>query len=177
MHQAKDQRADDAVDVFVQGEGKQHITIVRIALTATIQQLVVEAERLGLIDPTHGAEINVFLEEGVAALRPEESLKAAGVVHRGRVHLHRCRRVVVAVHFNGAAKEETFPPAATVLRAFQWAVGPRGFSLAPTDAVEHVLQVAGSSTRPDEDAHLGTLTMAPECAVFFDLVAKRRVEG
>ena len=45
------------------------------------------------------------------------------------------------------------------------------------DAVEHVLQISGSASRPDEDVHLGTLTRAPVCSVSFDLVPKRRVEG
>jgi hypothetical protein len=56
-------------------------------------------------------------------------------------------------------------------------VGKDGFNLPEIDATEHALQVCGSATRPDADTHIGALVSAQGCALCFDLVAKRRVEG
>jgi hypothetical protein len=63
----------------------------------------------------------------------------------------------------------------TVHRVKQWAV--HEFGLSKVDATEHVLQLCGSTTRPDEDTHLGALVQYPECRLCFDLVPKQRVEG
>ncbi|MGH7618152.1 MAG: hypothetical protein ACREPM_13060, partial [Gemmatimonadaceae bacterium] len=83
----------------------------------------------------------------------------------------------VKVFFNGRTIERQFPPAATIGKVTHWAVGKKGFNLDAADAVEHVLQISGSTQRPDEDEHLGTLVNAPTCTVSFDLVPKQRVEG
>jgi hypothetical protein len=40
-----------------------------------------------------------------------------------------------------------------------------------------VLQIQGTTIRPDRDAHIGTLTQGHTCAVAFDLVPCKRVEG
>ncbi|MCZ7600609.1 MAG: hypothetical protein M5U09_26750 [Gammaproteobacteria bacterium] len=110
-------------------------------------------------------------------MAPNARLDAVGIVHRGRVHVHRCRRVAVSVNFNGDTTGEDFPPSATVGRVKKWAVSKKAFNLQSVDATEHVLQMCNSSTRPDEDVHIGTLVTAPDCRLCFDLVAKQRVEG
>jgi hypothetical protein len=102
---------------------------------------------------------------------------AAGITRRSRVHLHRCRQVAVTVNFNADQKAESFPAATTVARVMKWAVSKRGFNLSDVDATEHLLQICGSTDRPDEDVHIGTLVQAGACAVCFDLVPKQRVEG
>jgi hypothetical protein len=40
-----------------------------------------------------------------------------------------------------------------------------------------VLQLTGTSDRPDDDVHIGCLVGPSGCKVEFDLVAKVRVEG
>jgi hypothetical protein len=40
-----------------------------------------------------------------------------------------------------------------------------------------VLQIQGTTIRPDRDVHIGTLTQGHACAVAFDLVPCKRVEG
>lgn len=178
MSHYKNERApSDVIELFVQVEGKQQITIVRVPSTASVQDLIDEALRLGLLDVRHRAQLLAFLEDVESELRLEERLSNVGVKHRSRVHFHRCHHIGVIVHFNADSKEHSFRPSASIAKVFEWAVSSRGFNLTPTDAVEHVLQITGSSTRPDEDVHIGALTQAPDCALSFDLVAKRRVEG
>lgn len=176
-NEAKQQAPHDIIEVFVQVEGKQQITIVRIGAEVAVHELIEEVVRLGLLDPAHRTEVATLLEDVEAELGLEDRLHTAGVKHRARMHFHRCRRIAVAVHFNGDSRQREFRPSASIGRIFEWAVGEKGFNLTPTDAVEHLLQITGTSQRPDEDAHVGTLTHAPACAVSFDLVPKRRVEG
>ena len=83
----------------------------------------------------------------------------------------------MTVNFNVDQKTKTFPPSATVGRVKKWAVGEHGFDLKGVDATEHLLQLCGSTDRPDEDIHIGTLVTAPACSLCFDLVPKQRIEG
>jgi hypothetical protein len=168
---------DETLEVFVQVEGKQQITIVRILAAATVRDLLEEVVRLGLVEAAYRGELIALLEDVEAELRPNDNLHSAGVKNRSRLHFHRCRSIAVTVHFNGQSRQRSFGPSASIAKVFDWIVGSHGFGLTRTDAVEHVLQLSGTSTRPDEDVHVGTLTSAPVCEASFDLVPKRRVEG
>jgi hypothetical protein len=165
------------IEIFVQGEGRPTISLIRVNADASTEELVVAAVAQGAYDAANGHECLVSLEEADEPLTPGMSLTTAGIRHRSRVHLHRCRKIDVTVSFNGVNKSRAFSPAATIARVTKWAVGKRGFDLDEVDAAEHVLQVTGTSIRPDEDAHLGTLVTAPSCVASFDLVPKQRVEG
>ena len=92
------------------------------------------------------------------------------------MHVTRCLKVKVAVRFNGETKSRVFPPSATVERVRRWAA-LRAFGMSPRDAAEHILQIQGTTTRPDRDTHTGALTDGKTCAVAFDLVPSKRVEG
>jgi hypothetical protein len=47
----------------------------------------------------------------------------------------------------------------------------------PKDAAEHVLQLCNSTDRPPSDTPLHQLVHGPHCALCFDLVPEKRVEG
>lgn len=164
------------IQVFIQGEGVHDIRVLELPADATVRDLVAAAVARGFLTAGDG-KAAVFIEDADDALSPGATLAAAGINHQGSVHVHRCKKVVVTVHFNGAQKSHAFGPGATVHRVKQWAVGKKGFDLAPVDAAEHVLQATGGTERPDEDVHIGVLVHAPNCALEFDLVAKVRVEG
>jgi hypothetical protein len=51
------------------------------------------------------------------------------------------------------------------------------FGLNPKDAAEHVLQLCGSTKRPVTDTPLNELLAKHECALCFDLIPEKRVEG
>ena len=59
------------------------------------------------------------------------------------LHVHRCRRVVVTVTFNGQSKGHEFSPAKTVDDVKKFAA-IQEFGMKPTDAAEHVLKFSGS---------------------------------
>jgi len=162
------------LELFVQGEGLREIALVRVAKDGTVRDVLQAAQGAGALLAT---DTVLSLEDEETSLDPVAAIAATAIQHRSRVHIHRCRRVAVTVTFNGVQKHETFPPAATVKRVKRWAVGKHGFDLSDVDAAEHVLQLSGSSERPDEDAHIGTLVAHPRCSVSFDLVPKIRVEG
>jgi hypothetical protein len=169
-------RMQDRLEVFVQGEGLKGITLVQVPREGVVADLM-EAARAEGLSVVAGELPGVYLEDADAEISLDTTLEAAGIGHRARVHMHRCRKVKVSVTFNGRTLSHAFASAATVRRVKHWADAKEQFNLRGADATEHALQLCGSSTRPDEDTHIGSLVTHPACSLCFDLVPKVRVEG
>ena len=165
------------MELFLQGEGERAIRVIEVPASGTVGDILTAAKDRGFVTLGAPAELLVFVEDADVELAVETTLAAAGIGEHHAVHIHRCRRVQVTVHFGSQSKQHEFAPGATIRRVKVWAVGPHGFNLPPVDATEHVLQITGTQDRPDEDVHVGTLVHAPHCAIAFDLVPKVRVEG
>ncbi len=161
-------------ELFLQGAGVHEITLIRVPQGGHVGDILVAGRAAGLVVSD---DVGVYIEDDEAALSPDSLLSATPIRNRSRVHINPCRRVNVNINFNGKEMSETFPPAATMKRVKRWAVGSKGFNMSDVDAAEHVLQLSGSSERPDEDIHIGTLVIGAQCVVSFDLVPKIRVEG
>lgn len=163
-------------ELFVQGEGMREIVLVRVPEDGVVRDAVDAARAQGLrIDD--GESPTVTLENEDEDLDLDAPLRTAGVGDRGRIHVHRCKQVGVAVEYNGRSIEEHFPPSTTVKRVAKWALGKEGYDLSGADAADLLLQLSDSGERPDEDTHVGSLVEAPACSVGFDLAPKSRVEG
>jgi hypothetical protein len=163
-------------ELFVQGEGMRDIALVRVPEGGTVRD-VVEAARAHGLRTEDGETLSVTVENDDTELDLDASLSAAGIADRGRVHVHRCKKVAVTVNFNARQATDDFPPSTTVKRLKKWADSKKGFDLRGADATEHLLQLCGSGERPDEDTHIGSLAEVPDCSLCFDLVPKSRVEG
>lgn len=167
------------LQIFVQGEGAREIRVLELPAHATVRELVEAAREQDVAASRNGDDhaVAVYGEDGDAPLPPDATLEAAGLSNHSSVHLSRCKTVTVTVHYNGQRRSESFGPGVPMHRVKGWAVSTKGFGLDPVDAAEHVLQLAGTSDRPDEDVHIGSVVGATGCGVEFDLVAKVRVEG
>lgn len=163
------------VEIFLQGEGIPDIVLLRVPDNSTVQALIEVAQQHGVrVDGSKDALL-VFKEDEDEPVKADATLEAAGIGRRCRIQVHRCRRIEVSVNFNGKQAERKFAPSATIQRVTKWAV--REFGLKDVDAAEHVLQLCGSTKRPDADTHLGALVAHTNCGICFDLVPKQRVEG
>lgn len=89
-------------------------------------------------------------------------------------HAHRCRKIEVGVHYGSDTYEHKFAPSVTIATVKRWAVKKVG--LGKEEAEEHVLQISGTRIHPPLNAHLGKFT-GEKCAVEFDLVRKKLVQG
>lgn len=162
------------IELFLQGEGLGEVVLIRVPTQGTIHDIIEQAKNHGI---SADDELLVFAEDEEDPLSPDRSIEASQLKHRGRIHVHRCRRVKVTVNYNALEKSRVFAPAATVARVKKWAVGDNGFDLDDVDAAEHVLQICESDRRPDDDTHIGSLVTVPACSLCFDLLPKVRIEG
>lgn len=120
-----------------------------------------------------GPDAFVFLDdddEPAAGTRRFQELKPGT-----RVHVSTCRRIEVTLNYLDQTISHPFPPGTSLKRVKDWAA--KALHIAPTDAAEHVLQLCGVNERPASDTPLSELTGACGCAVCFEFVPDKRVEG
>lgn len=168
------------IEVFIQGADIPEIMVVTAAPIDSVAHVLAALDRPIALN----GEILVFPEDAHGPLDPETAFEELlplcaeeeAISVPVRLHVTKCRHVEVSVRFNGEHVKRRFVPGATVGRVHHWAAR-RAFGLLPRDAAEHVLQIVGTGKRPDRDVHIGSLTGGGACAVEFDLVPRKRVEG
>jgi hypothetical protein len=167
----------ETIEMFLQMEGITDVMLVRVPQNGAVRDIIEAARAKGVTVPSGGENVFVLLEDSDEVLELDKELKEAGIGNRQRVHCHRCRRIEVTINFNGRTESKAFPPSTAVKRVKRWADAKDQFDLKGVDTTDHVLQICGTSVRPDEDIHIGTLVRHPNCKLCFDLVPKVRVEG
>lgn len=167
--------------VYVQSEHFSDIKLVEIDDKATVADLMRAALAL-LPAGTDPSGLSLSIEDDEAEDNDAASQRRIkdlnpdhGVCVHLRVHLHRCKQVMVGVRFTGRTEQHPFRPATTIGRIRQWA--GRRFGMKAGDIAEHVLQIAGSNEQPNMDIHVGTLVQHPNCSIVFDLVPAHRING
>lgn len=160
------------IEVFVQVEGDTRTEILVVSRDASVNDIVRAAAQKGLPVPADGGL--VFVEEAEEAVKATLSAEQAGIKKHSRVHISRCKKISVAVHFNAETGKEEFPPSVTVKKVRNWTL--KEFIKHDQDQVDYVLQLCESDIRPDLTTQLGAL-VKQGCKVCFDLVPVQRVEG
>jgi hypothetical protein len=160
------------ITVFIQAHGRAEILEAELAAAVTVGELhdILAAKGVQVESETF-----VFVDEAEEHLPGERQHPIHGLKHGSRIHVSRCKKIAVTVHFHDKTKEHNFPPGARLAVVKQWAV--HKFEMAPKDAAEHVLQICNSTTRPPSDTRLQQLVEGHLCALCFDLVPEKRVEG
>lgn len=158
--------------LFVQVQGDARIIEVVVPENITESELQAALSSAGV--PT-GPEFFVFIDEAEEQVAGKGDRPVSGVKHGARIHVSRCRRIEATVHFLDKTIRRAFPPGARVRSVKKWAV--HEFELDHKDAAEHVLQICNSTERPVSDTPLHALVHGNDCAVCFDLVPEKRVEG
>jgi hypothetical protein len=161
------------IQLFLQIEGDRRIELIEIDENAAVREVIVAACNVGLPDH-HRAEALVFGLHCDTPLELDAILCQAGIGDKQRIHVHRCHKIEVTLHFNELTEKMHFPPSATVERVKRHFV--EKIHMSPVDATEHVLQLCGCTDRPEPDHHIGAL-VSGVCSLCFNLVPIKRVEG
>jgi len=158
--------------IFIQVHGRPGILEAELPETATLGDLL---DALAAASVQVDAETFIFVDEAEEHQQGERHHRLEGVKHGSRIHVTRCKRIKTTVHFLDKTAEHEFPPGARVRVVKERAV--HTFKINPKDAAEHVLQICNSTKRPASDTPLHELVEGHGCAICFDLVPEKRVEG
>jgi hypothetical protein len=158
--------------IFIQEHGRPGIIEAALKEEATIGDLhdLLVASGVAVDNETF-----IFIDEDEEHIHSERHHPLPGIKRGCRIHVSRCNRIKATVHFLDKTEEHEFPPGARVRAVKAQAV--HTFQMAPKDAAEHVLQICGSTERPSSDTPLHQLVEGHGCAICFDLVPEKRVEG
>jgi hypothetical protein len=177
---------DEAIELFIHSQGaKPKIAVV--GPHEVLRDVLVRAEVL-----TEGQEeLAVFVGEWEEALNEldeiedgEDShypvdlsltIEALELRRHRHIHVHRCKRVGVQVHFDGRTKHHRFSPATTIAVVTQWA--RRKFKLDPAAGADYVLHICDTTKQPRPSEHLGELVEPPVCSICFKLVKEETPQG
>ncbi|MEM4988017.1 hypothetical protein V8G57_11525 [Collimonas sp. H4R21] len=158
--------------VFIQVQGRPGIIETKLGPATTIGELKAALAAVGVnID----VETFIYVEDAENHLHGEHHEPAYGVKHGCRIHVSRCKRIRATVHYLDKTETRDFAPGARIRAVKAHAVDV--FHIPPKDAGEHVLQLCNSQERPASDTPLHTLADHNTCAVCFDLVPEKRIEG
>ena len=160
------------IALFVQVHGHAGLHELEVAEAATLGELHAALEKLGIkID----AETFVFIDEAEHHESGHDQDRLPHLKNGCRVHVSRCRQIEVTVHYLDKTANHRFAPGMRVRAVKAWTA--QHFQVGPKDAAEHVLQICGSTERPSSDTPLHQLVRAHDCALCFDFVPEKRVEG
>jgi hypothetical protein len=158
--------------VFIQAHGQAEILEAELPPEVTLGDLNDALDGLGIaVD----SETFIFIDEAAEHEQGERHRRLHHLRHGSRIHVSRCKRIATTVNFLDKSDERAFPPGARVRAVKEWAV--HAFHMHPKDAAEHVLQLCNSTDRPPSDTPLHQLVHDHHCALCFDLVPEKRVEG
>ena len=161
-----------ALHLFIQIHEQPGIVEIDVAEAVTERELHGHLSTAGI---AVSSETFVFIDECEMPLDRDSDTPVKELRHGSRVHITRCRRIATTVHFMEKTIERQFAPGARVRAVKAWAA--HEFHLDHKDAAEHVLQICKSTSRPPSDTPLHALLHGHACAVCFDLVPEKRVEG
>lgn len=161
-------------EILLQGEHIPDIQLVTLARGKKVRDLLAAAAQHRKEEAE--GDFYVFAEGSDQPFAADDDLPSSEDGQPVRLHVHRCGRITVTVTFNGLTKEHNYGPGTPVATVKKWAA-IKAFGMDPADAAEHVLQLAGTTDRPEPDTHIGALVSGPDCSLAFDLVPLKRVEG
>ncbi len=167
------------IEIFVHGNGRKSV-VLKVGEDDVLSEVLAAA---GLFDKDDvifigDGEDDIADDEGEdddSPVDPGATVKQVDLSRHRHVHVGRCKRIAVEVHYLGKTKKRKAAPKRTVGAIARWA--RRVFRIDPAVASEYVLQIAGTSEQPRPDTQLGELTKAPTCAIGFDLVKEVTPQG
>lgn len=161
------------IELYLHGAGTADEKILTVPEDATVRDIIVEAKKLGF---TEDFEAALFVEDGDDELDHGHRLRDRGIKHKHHVHVHRCRKIAVAVNFNGVDKTHSFAPGTRVSRVLHWAA--EAFELHGVDAKNKELRLGGTTgTVLTSNQHIGSFTHSPQCGVTVYLTGIVEVQG
>jgi hypothetical protein len=161
-----------SITVFVATQYHDRMVEVELPDNASIEIIHASVKEAGI---EIEEDVILFHDEDDEPIHWNGPKRPDHIKHGAKLHLTRCRKIEVTIHFLDKTEWHSFAPGARVRRVKAWAA--KHFKLAERDAAEHVLQLCNSTNRPPTDTPLHKLAKRGHCAVCFDLVPEVRVEG
>lgn len=154
------------VRVEIEIEDRKAVEVIEVE-GGSLEAILREVRALAALEDLH-----VFERDGEEPIGVEiEKRKALSL------HGHRCRKVLVKVHWNHLTKEHEFAPAAHIHRVLLWAISKKGFNLDDTAKAKANLMLPGTDAPLPKDAVIGRFVQHGDCVLTLELTLKDFTNG
>jgi hypothetical protein len=154
------------VRVEIEIEDRKAVEVIEVE-GGSLEAILREVRALAALEDLH-----VFERDGEEPIGVEiEERKVLSL------HGHRCRKVLVKVHWNHLTKEHEFAPAAHIHRVLLWAISKKGFNLDETAKAKANLMLPGAGEPLPKDAVIGRYVKHGDCVLTLELTLKDFTNG
>jgi hypothetical protein len=161
------------MQIYVHSENNREPKLVEVAENASVADLIgMYQNELTVAGSADG--INLFIEDEDEPKAKDAAGEKHGLKKRVHVHCHRCKKVSVAVGYNGDTKSLSFPPSTTVKKVMKKVV--KEFGIEEADAGDYLLKLEEGTVLQPAD-HIGSFASHPHCQVKFFLTPTKPIQG
>ena len=154
------------VRVEVEIEDRKTVEVIEVE-GGSLEAVLRDVRALAALD-----DLYVFERDGDEPIGAEIEKRKALCLHG-----HRCRKVLVKVHWNHLTKEHDFSPAAHIHRVLLWAISKKGFDLDDTAKAKANLILPGTDEPLPKDAVIGRFVKHGDCVLTLGLTLKDFTNG
>jgi hypothetical protein len=159
----------NTVRVEVEIEDRQAVEVIEVIKVDGdyLEAVLLQVRALAALEDLH-----VFERDGEETIGIE--IEKRNVLS---LHGHRCRHVLVRLHWNHLTKEREFAPAAHIHRVLLWAISKKGFDLDETARAKANLILPGADEPVAKDAVIGRFVKHGDCMLTLELTLKDFTNG
>lgn len=152
------------IEVEIEDRHESNVIVVE---ENSLDAVLKEVRKLAALDDVH-----VFERDKDEPIGAEiEKKKVLSVI------AHRCKKVLVKVHFEHRTEEHEFSPSATVFRVLHWAISKKAFNLDDTARAKANLMLPGSENPLPKDDVIGSFVKHGNCELTLELTLKDFTNG
>lgn len=161
------------IQIYVHGENDRESKLVEVSENASVREILTKYQQEF---PGSGSsdEIELFIEDEEEYKAKDEAGENAGIKNRVHVHCHRCKKVKVAVEYNGQSITLHVAPSATAKKILKKAA--KDFKISDGDAADLLLKLHDGTVLQPTD-HIGSFVAFPHCHLKLLLTANKQVQG
>ncbi len=161
------------IQIYVHKENNREPKLVEVSEEASVKD-VVNKYLQEFPNSDSPEDVEFFVEDEDEQRPKEETGEKGGIKRKVHIHCHRCKKVSVAVEYNGQTITLNVPPSTTAKKILKQAA--KKFNISEGDAADLLLKLSDGTVLQPGD-HIGSFAAFPHCSISLSLTANKQVQG
>jgi hypothetical protein len=161
------------IQIYLHGENNRDPKLVEVSEEASVKDVINKYQQ-EFPNSGEADEVEFFVEDEEDHRHKHEVGEKGGIKKKVHIHCHRCKKVSVAVEYNGQTITLNMPPSTTAKKILKQAA--KKFNISEGDAADLLLKLADSTVLQPGD-HIGSFVAFPHCSINLLLTPNKQVQG
>lgn len=161
------------VQIYLHGENNRDPKLVEVSEEASVKEVINKYQQ-EFPNSGNTEDVEFFVEDEEEHRSKDEIGEKGGIKRKNHIHCHRCKKVSVAVEYNGQTITLNLPPSTTAKKILKQAA--KKFNISEGDAADLLLKLADATVLQPGD-HIGSFVSFPHCSISLLLTANKQVQG